>query len=76
MSRNVRNTIEAAIRNSITQSMIEDAILVAIENMDFSDKVSEAVEETIGEYLGEYIDGIVGEVVGCVVEDALEEAFN
>lgn len=72
----IRELIESCIREQISKESIEDAVIMAIDNLDFSRKIAAAIEAKLAYELDDYISDIVDEVVDEVVDENLENLFN
>lgn len=76
----MKDRIEAVIRGCIeaqlNESDIEEMIVEAICEIDFSQKIKTAVSCLLDYRLEDYIESMVEDVASDVVDETLEHVFN
>lgn len=72
----IKNTLTDVIKASITDSMIEEAIIDNLQYLDMSDTIRDVLDNHVEYVLEDYVKDIMEDCVRDAVSDVLSDVFE
>lgn len=72
----IKNTLTEVIKASITDSMIEEAIIDNLRYLDMSDTIRDVLDNHVEYVLEDYVKDMMEDCVRDAVSDVLSDVFE
>lgn len=72
----MRNLVKDMVMGSITDSVVEDAVVTCLSNLDIRAVLTEKLADAIDYKITDYVDDIIDDVASEAADDILSEIFE